>query len=279
MKLWLQNLIPKHALSRFLGKCADTPLGPLTRWSIRQFIAHYHVNMDETKISDYQQFRTFNDFFTRELKPGVRTISPEKNVLVSPVDGVISECGNIQQDQLFQAKGMYFNLEDLCGGDKNIALNFTNGSFLTAYLSPRDYHRFHLPLAGTLIEMIYVPGKLFSVNPESVKNVPGLFSKNERIICIFETAVGKMAFIAVGALIVGSIATAWQGIVAPQEKRVIKKWNYRDQPMTFPRGAEIGHFRLGSTVILLFEQNKLSWDSTVVAAGKSLQLGDVLARA
>ena len=279
MKPWLQNLIPQHGLSHFMGKLANAKLGPVTRWAIRQFIAHYRVNMDEAKISDYKQFHTFNDFFTRELKVGARTLPLEKNVVMSPVDGYVSECGAILQDQLFQAKGAYFNLRDLCGGDETVASHFVNGSFLTAYLSPRDYHRFHLPVAGKLTQMIYVPGKLFSVNPSSVKNVSGLFAKNERVICIFETELGKMAFIAVGAMIVGSIATQWHGIVAPQQKRIIKKWDYRGQPIGFERGAPIGHFLLGSTVILLFEQNKVSWDAAVVTAGKSLQLGDVLARA
>lgn len=278
MKPWLQNLIPQHTLSHWLGKLADGKWGALTQWGIKQFIAHYNVTMSEAKIADYREFESFNAFFTRELKPGARMFASEDKAILSPVDGCVSECGYLQNDQLLQAKGAYFNVLDLCGGDKAVASYFNNGAFLTAYLSPRDYHRFHLPLAGKLTQMIYVPGKLFSVNPSSVKNVPGLFARNERVICIFETEIGKVALIAVGAMIVGSISTQWHGIVAPQKKREIQQWRYDNQTIAFDRMGEIGHFRLGSTVILLFEQNKVSFDSAVVA-GKSLQLGELIARA
>ncbi|PIZ04320.1 MAG: phosphatidylserine decarboxylase [Gammaproteobacteria bacterium CG_4_10_14_0_8_um_filter_38_16] len=277
MKSWQQNLIPQKALSHLMGKLANAKWGCVTRYGIKKFIDHYQVNLSEAKISDYTQFATFNDFFTRELKLNARTIVQEKNVIVSPVDGSVSECGFIQEDQLLQAKGAYFSLKDLCGGDVKLATQFHNGAFLTAYLSPKDYHRFHMPFKGRLKKMIYVPGKLFSVNASSVKNVPGLFARNERVICIFETEIGEMALIAVGAMIVGSISMHWHGVVASEKKKQITTWEYQDQSLLFQRGDEVGHFRLGSTVILLFEHNKVNLDFDLLA-GKSLQLGESIAR-
>lgn len=272
MKPWQQNLIPQHLLSRLMGKLSNAKLGSLTHFGIKKFIAHYRVNMDEAKIRDYRQFQSFNDFFTRELKSNARVMPSDANTFISPVDGRISECGKIEKDQLLQAKGAYFNLLDLLGGDKESAQYFEDGQFLTAYLSPKDYHRFHMPIAGELKKMIYVPGKLFSVNQSSVKNVPGLFARNERVICIFETEIGKVALIAVGAMIVGSISMTWHGIVAPQQKRSIQSWRYEDQKIILNRGDEVGHFRLGSTVILLVEKNKIKWNE-LLKSEDSLILG------
>ncbi|HLB55718.1 MAG TPA: archaetidylserine decarboxylase [Coxiellaceae bacterium] len=277
MKSWQQNLIPQHFLSHLMGKLANAKLGALTTFGIKKFIERYRVNMDEAKISDYMQFKTFNDFFTRELKSGVRTISEEENCIVSPVDGCVSEMGEIKNDLLLQAKGAYFNLKDLCGGDLETSQHFENGNFLTAYLSPKDYHRFHMPITGRLKKMIYVPGKLFSVNPYSVKNISNLFSRNERVICIFETEIGNVALIAVGAMIVGSVAMNWHGIVSPQKNRIIQTWNYDDQKIIFQKGGEIGHFRLGSTVIILCEHNAVVWNSALQAEN-ALQLGDVIGK-
>lgn len=277
MKIVFQNLIPQHFLSRLLGKLADARFGFLTRWSVKKFIAHYKVNMSEAAISDYREFKTFNDFFTRELKSGARLIHSENKSIVSPVDGRISQLGLIQKDQLLQAKGAYFNLLDLCGGDHELNKAFENGAFLTIYLAPKDYHRFHMPIAGKLIKMIYVPGKLYSVNPSSVKNVPGLFAKNERVICIFETEIGKIAVIAVGAMIVGSISIKWHGVVAPSSDSQVQTWHYANQKIILQKGDEIGHFRLGSTVILLGEKDKVKWDPTLQAE-KNLQLGVVISQ-
>lgn len=259
-----------------MGKLADAELGALTQFGIRHFIEHYRVNMAEAKIADYTQFKSFNAFFTRELKSGARTIVRDEKKLISPVDGCISEMGLIEQDRLLQAKGAYFSLKDLCGGDDTIAKPFENGAFLTAYLSPRDYHRFHMPMTGRLKKMIYVPGKLFSVNQSSVKNVPGLFARNERVICIFETAIGDVALIAVGAMIVGSIAMNWHGIVGPQTQRSVQTWQYDDQNRVLQQGDEVGHFRLGSTVIILCEQNKIKLDG-LLKSESALQLGNVIA--
>lgn len=277
MKPWQQNLIPQHLLSHWMGKLANAELGALTQFGIKQFIDHYHVNMHEAKIEDYTQFKSFNDFFTRELKVGARIISQDSDAFISPVDGCISELGLIQKDQLLQAKGAYFNVRDLCGGDVALSQQFEDGAFLTAYLSPKDYHRFHMPIDGQLKKMIYVPGKLFSVNPASVNNVPGLFARNERVICVFETQIGTVALIAVGAMIVGSIAMNWHGIVGPQKKREIQSWDYTNQKIMLKRGDEVGHFRLGSTVILLCEKDKLQWD-VLLQSGSELQLGDVIGR-
>ena len=273
MNLYLQNLIPQHLLSRLAGKLANAKLGALTQWAIKKFIAHYNVNMGEAKISDITQFQTFNDFFTRELKSGARTIPPEKNIFISPVDGCVSEAGYIEKDQLLQAKGAYFTLLDLCGGDAQLNQTFQDGAFLTAYLAPKDYHRFHMPITGKLLQMIYVPGKLFSVNQSSVQNIPGLFAKNERVICIFETEIGKVAVIAVGAMIVGSVSMHWHGIVAPGKK--MQTWDYSDREILLQRGDEIGHFRLGSTIIVLTEKNRVQWNADIKAE-KSLRLGEVI---
>lgn len=275
MKYWQQTIFPQHILSRVLGKLANAKLGCLTRFTIKKFIAHYRVNLSEAKITDYKQFKTFNDFFTRELQVGARFIAQEKNVLVSPVDGYVSEWGDITEDKLLQAKGAYFNLHDLCGKDVSMSEHFINGKFLTAYLSPKDYHRFHMPVTGKLKKMIYIPGKLFSVNPFSVKNIPGLFARNERVICLFETEIGCVAFIAVGAMIVGGIAMHWHGIVAPGKQKAV--WHYESDQIVLQRGDEVGHFRLGSTVIILCEKSSIKW-MDALQENSVLRLGEVIAR-
>lgn len=254
---------------------ANARLGALTTFGIKKFIDHYHVNMSEAKISDYRAFQTFNDFFTRELKVGARLFSNDPKAIVCPADGCVSECGYLQKNQLLQAKGAYFNVNDLCGSQE-VGSIFEDGAFLTAYLSPKDYHRFHMPIAGKLVQMIYVPGKLYSVNKSSVDAVSGLFALNERVICIFETEIGKVALIAVGAMIVGSIAMNWCGVVAPG-KQDVQKWDYRDYPVSFTRGQEVGHFRLGSTVIILTEKDAVTWDAAMVSE-KALLLGEAIGK-
>lgn len=233
--------------------------------------------MTEAKISDYREFPTFNAFFTRELKAGARMSIAEENALISPVDGCVSECGYIQHDQLLQAKGAYFNLQDLCGGKTEVANYFKEGAFLTAYLSPRDYHRFHMPVSGKLQQMIYVPGKLFSVNPSSVQKIPGLFARNERVICIFETSFGKVALIAVGAMIVGSIVMKWHGSVRPASNKNhrITHWDYQDKRISLECCEEVGHFQLGSTVIILCEKNAVQWLDSLQSE-KTLRVGEMI---
>lgn len=275
MNEFLQNLIPQHLFSRLMGRLADARLGALTQFGIKKFIQHYQVNMAEAKIDDYKQFQTFNDFFTRELKPSARVLDPAFNSLISPADGAVSECGYLQGDQLLQAKGAYFNVHDLCGSFE-VGSAFDGGAFLTAYLSPKDYHRFHMPIAGTLTKMLYVPGKLFSVNKASVKSVSNLFARNERVVCIFDTEIGKLALIAVGAMIVGSIATQWSGVVAPGNPNEIAVWDYKDYPVTLSRGDEVGHFRLGSTVIILTEKDAIRWNEKLIA-DTPLKMGECIA--
>lgn len=257
MNAWLQNFIPQHAVSRALGVLASARLGLLTRWAIQLFIKRYNVKLDEAEITDIHQFHSFNDFFTRALKPTARSFVENNNTLLSPVDGTVSECGAIQSDQLLQAKGAYFSLNDLCGGFSDVARHFNNGLFLTAYLAPKDYHRIHMPYTGKLVDMIYVPGDLFSVNPQSVQSISRLFARNERVICLFETDRGMLCVIAVGAMIVGSVATVWHGVVAPGTK--IVRRDYRAENVMLRQGAEMGRFLLGSTVIVLTQPNQFSW--------------------
>lgn len=274
MQEWVQNLFPQKWLSHFLGSLANANMGALTHFAIKRFVAHYQVNLNESLFSEADQFASFNDFFTRALKPGARQIIKDNAKIISPVDGAISELGLINDHRLLQAKGKYFTLDSLCA-DQDVADYFRSGQFLTAYLSPKDYHRFHMPYSGQLLEMIYVPGKLFSVNQSSVANVDQLFARNERVICIFETAIGKMAVIAVGAMIVGSVMMKWHGIVAPQKKPQVIQWDYADKHIVLEQGDELGHFRLGSTVIVLFEKDKMNWDAQLKSESL-LRLGDVL---
>ena len=275
MKEWQQNCFPQHVLSRFMGKLANAKMGRLTQFAIKQFITQYQVNMTEAEITDYRQFDSFNAFFTRALKSDVRQMPADERALASPVDGCISELGVIKKDCLLQAKGSYYSVRDLCGGFDAIATPFENGAFLTAYLSPKDYHRFHMPISGVLEKMIYVPGKLFSVNQSSVRHVSNLFARNERVICLLKTEIGQVAVIAIGAMIVGSISTKWHGIVAPQKKRVVQQWDYSDKNIRFSRGEELGHFRLGSTVVVLCEAGKVRWTDSLQAESV-LQLGQVI---
>lgn len=268
MNAFSQSLIPQHLLSRMAGYLANARLGGLTTLAIKKFINHYQVNMSEAKIDDYRLFTSFNDFFTRELKENARMIDAGQDSLISPADGCVSECGYLDKASLLQAKGAYFNVNDLCGSQE-VGSIFEDGAFLTAYLSPKDYHRFHMPITGRLTQMIYVPGKLFSVNQASVNNVSNLFARNERVICIFDTEIGKVALIAVGAMIVGSIGMNWCGIVAPG-KEGMKSWDYRDYPVALSKGQEVGHFRLGSTVIILTEKDAISWDQSMQPEKKLL---------
>src|SRR5690554_299818 len=234
-----QYVTPQLALSRLAGRFADSDRSPalknrFTRW----FIGRYGVNMSEAGEPDPEDYATFNEFFTRALKPGIRPIAMDPDVLVSPVDGAISQIGQVGSDRVFQAKGQSFSLTELLGGDSARARTFADGEFSTIYLSPKDYHRVHMPLAGTLREMVYVPGKLFSVNPVTADNVPNLFARNERVVCIFDTAAGPMAMVLVGAMIVGSVETTWAGVIAPNPHKVTS-WQYQgDNAVQFQKGEE-----------------------------------------
>jgi phosphatidylserine decarboxylase len=238
---------------------------------ISQIIKSYGVNMAEALIDDINSFESFNDFFTRELKTNVRPLADAKNAIVSPADGVVSQAGNIEQGDIFQAKGKSFTAIDLLGGNAQRAEPFNNGIFTTIYLSPKDYHRLHMPITGQLIEMVHVSGKLFSVNGATTEGVAGLFARNERVVAIFETEVGKMALVLVGAIFVSSIETVWHGVVTPPTIKGVREWQYSDNAPVLNKGDEMGRFNMGSTIIVLFENNKVAWDSDL-KAGKAVKL-------
>ncbi|MDG1292583.1 MAG: archaetidylserine decarboxylase [Pseudomonadales bacterium] len=268
-----QYCIPQHTLSRLIGYLADCET-PWLKAKIIQLFSHFFpINMTEAERENYEQYVSFNDFFTRELKSGTRPIVQDDNAIASPADGAISEIGRIEKDQLIQAKGHKYSLLALLGGDTELAEQFNNGAFATIYLSPKDYHRVHMPLAGTLQKTLYVPGKLFSVNQATANNVPGLFARNERLVCVFDTDCGPMVVILVGAMIVAAIETVWAGQVAPQSKTV----NTIDMKkiFTLAKGGEMGRFKLGSTAIVLFPENIVTWNETL-ENGSAIQLGELL---
>ena len=248
----LQYLLPKQALTTLAGRIASARGGKATSWLIRRFVEQYHVNMKEAAEPDTAGYATFNDFFTRALKPGARPIASAD--FVCPVDGAISQCGTIEGEQVFQAKGHHCTTTALVGGDAELAALFTNGSFATLYLSPKDYHRIHMPCDARLTRMIHMPGDLFSVNPATARGIPGLFARNERVVCVFETGEKSFVMVLVGATIVGSIATTWHGVVNPPRTGAVREWTYTDQTVQLAKGEEMGRFLLGSTVILLFPE-------------------------
>jgi phosphatidylserine decarboxylase len=268
--------LPHHGVARVVGWLArlKRPVA-FKNAMIRWFIKHYAVRMDEASVSDYTQYKTFNDFFTRTLKPGIRPIAPLQNAIISPVDGFLYEFGKVTGGRLLQAKGRDYSLAALLAGDSALTQVFSNGGYATFYLAPKNYHRIHMPVEGRLCSTTYVPGRLFPVNSLSVNNVDCLFARNERVISIFETPFGKMALIAIGALNVGSIHTVWQGQVAPARKRKIKSWNYDADAIFLQRGEEWGYFEMGSSVILLFESD-IHW-SADLAILKEVRLGEKIA--
>jgi phosphatidylserine decarboxylase len=254
-----QYLLPKQALTALAGKLASTQGGALTTRTIAWFVRRYGVDMDEAANPDITSYPSFNEFFTRALKPGVR---PLANVdLICPVDGAISQFGRIEHDQIFQAKGHNYSIAALVGGHGELAIQFEHGSFATLYLSPRDYHRIHMPCDGRLRRMIHVPGALFSVNPTTARGVPGLFARNERVVCVFESPlVGPFVLTLVGATIVGSMATVWHGAVRLPRVRRVRDWQYAAGAVALKKGDEMGRFMLGSTVVLLFPKGDLRFD-------------------
>ncbi len=270
-----QYLLPKQALTTLAGKFASARLGGLTTSVIRWFVGRYNVNMAEAANPDIASYTSFNDFFTRALKPGARPLAPAD--LICPVDGAISQFGPIAKDQVFQAKGHTYSTTALVGGDAAAAARFDNGHFATLYLSPRDYHRIHMPCAGELTRMVHVPGDLFSVNPTTARGVPGLFARNERVVCFFESAQGPFVLVLVGATIVGSMATVWHGQVNPPRTGVLRQWDYAKGQVNLQQGEEMGRFLLGSTVVMLFPQGPLQfnpqWSPT-----RPIQLGEAMAQ-
>ena len=255
----MQYAMPKHFLSRMVGKLAAARLGGLTTWLIKLFIKQYKIDMSEAQYSDPAHYKTFNEFFTRPLKEGVRPLNNESDIIAHPVDGAISQLGAIVDGQLIQAKGHDYSLQALLGGSEQDTAPFLGGEFATIYLAPKDYHRIHMPIDGTLSKMIYVPGDLFSVNPLTAQNVPNLFARNERVVAIFDTEIGPLAMVLVGATIVASIETVWAGTVTPPAGKDVFSWNYPttgDNAITLKKGEEMGRFKLGSTVILAWGANQ-----------------------
>jgi len=276
LKTLPQYLIPHHLLSRGVHKLTRLKLGKITQWMIQRFIRLYDIDMSIVENPNIQGYTNFNEFFTRALKSTARPIA--ENGIISPVDGEISQIGRVGNQRLFQAKGHRFQLLDLMGGNIDLADLFRDGLFCTIYLSPKDYHRIHIPMTGQLTDMIYVPGRLFSVNERTTRVVPNLFSRNERIICLFNTELGPMALILVGALFVGSIKTTWAGEVTPSHSSTSQHWQYpAENTKIFQRGDEIGQFNMGSTVILLLDGKRTEWLSHYAKHSKLL-MGQILAR-
>lgn len=269
-----QYLLPKKAITRFAGGIARGAHGTRTTQLIRWFIKRYGVDMSEAADGDATSYATFNDFFTRALKPGARPLA--KADWICPVDGAISQFGRIERDQIFQAKGHHYSTTALVGGDAALATQFEDGHFATLYLSPKDYHRIHMPCAGKLTRMIYVPGDLFSVNPTTARGVPGLFARNERVVTVFDTDQGPFVNVLVGATIVGSMATTWHGVVNPPRTREVREWRYDDKDIRFKQGDEMGRFLLGSTVVLLWPKMNLTFNP-VWAPALPIRLGEVMA--
>jgi phosphatidylserine decarboxylase len=268
-----QYLLPKQALTIFAGKVANAKAGKLTTSLIRWFVGKYQVNMTEAANPDMTSYASFNEFFTRPLRADARPLHASQ--FVCPVDGAISQFGAIEQGQIFQAKGHAYSATALVGGDQQLAAQFHDGSFATIYLSPRDYHRIHMPCDGKLTRMIYVPGELFSVNPTTARGVPGLFARNERVVCVFDTAQGPLVLTLVGATIVGSMATVWHGIVNPPRSKEVREWTYQDQNIVLKKGEEMGRFLLGSTVVMLFPKDSLTFNPAWKAAG-AVRMGEMM---
>jgi len=274
LKVASQYILPKRGLTAFAGRIATAERGALTTRLIRWFVGKYAVDMGEAGNPDIASYNSFNAFFTRPLKAGARPITEAD--FACPVDGAISQLGAIEDHHILQAKGHLFTTTELLGGETALAAEFQNGSFANVYLSPRDYHRIHMPCDGRLVRMIYVPGALFSVNPATARGVPNLFARNERVICVFESPEhGMFAMVLVGATIVGSMATVWHGLIKPKPANKIKQWTYTDQNIALEKGEEMGRFLLGSTVVMLFRPDTIAF-SADWASERSVRLGETM---
>lgn len=280
IKIKLQYLLPKQWLTQLAGWLANQKAANFTQLMIKLFVKFYKVDMTEAKKSEFSSYSTFNEFFTRQLKENIRPIIAGDNQLIFPADGTISQLGLISNNHILQAKGYSYSLEALLAGNYILANKFYNGLFITTYLSPRDYHRVHMPCDGLLTEMIYVPGNLFSVNELISKNVPNLFARNERLICIFDTLFGAVAQVLIGATIIGSIETSWYGCINNKREGIIKRWTYPEKSKTgavfLKKGEEMGKFKLGSTVINLFESNHIKFNA-ILGSGTITRVGELLA--
>ena len=280
LQIALHYLLPQLAVTRAAGWLAERRWGVLTTFIIRAFAARYRINLDEAARSNPADYASFNEFFIRPLKEGARPIDGDGQNLCLPADGRVSECGTIEHGRLLQAKGHSFTAAELLAGDEGLAARFSDGLFLTTYLSPRDYHRVHMPCDGTLRRMIYVPGELFSVNPFLAEHVPNLFARNERLICLFDTEFGSMVQILVGATVTASISTVWAGVVNPPRTAAVRQWDYPesgDGAVVLHKGEEMGAFRLGSTVINLFPHGSVRLHERL-KAGVETRMGETMAQ-
>jgi phosphatidylserine decarboxylase len=275
IKIKSQYILPKHLISRLLGWAAAKELGAVTQFLISSFIKAFNINMQEAHFENPSAYKTFNEFFTRPLKEGIRPIVANENQLCHPVDGSVSQFGDITGDRIFQAKGHDFSLTTLLGGKPELAQCFKGGKFATIYLAPKDYHRIHMPIDGTLTDTLHVPGELFSVNPLTVQNVPGLFARNERVVTLFDTPIGKVALVLVGATVVASIETVWAGTITPPAGTYVQHWQHEGESISLDKGEEMGRFKLGSTVVLCFEPNKVEFEN--MSPQMVTRLGQVMA--
>ena len=274
LKVLLQHLLPKRHLTTFAGRVAGSEGKWFTPRLIHWFVGKYGVDMDEAENADVASYKSFNEFFTRSLKAGARPLADAD--FICPVDGAISQFGAIDDHHILQAKGHRFTTTELVGGDETLAAEFRHGSFANLYLSPRDYHRLHMPCDGTLSRMIYVPGALFSVNPVTARGVPNLFARNERVVCVFESPQhGPFVMVLVGATIVGSMATVWYGVVNPKRTNKVSEWTYADQAIELRQGEEMGRFLLGSTIVMLFQQNTIAFNDDW-APERQVRLGELM---
>lgn len=275
INIWPQYVLPHHLLSRGMHALTRINGGGISRAGMRAFISSFDVNMGEAVHEDVKHFRNFNEFFTRAIKPAARPVDMAEEAIVSPVDGTVNQAGEIREGRIFQAKGHDYSAEELLG-DAALAAPFMNGEFATLYLSPRDYHRMHMPCDGTLTEMLHVPGRLFSVNGLTANNIPRLFARNERVVCMFETPLGRMALVAVGAIFVGSIETVWAGEITPPAGSRMRRWRYgRNESageVHLKKGEEWGRFNMGSTVVMLTEPNTVDWQD-YLRAGNRMRMG------
>lgn len=271
--VWPQYILPHHALSTLMSKLTHCENTAWKNSFIKLIVRLYGVNMAEAKFENLDHYPSFNHFFTRELKDHARPIADAVNAIACPADGAVSQAGPIEQGQIFQAKGHSYSALELLGGDVERAKAFEEGSFATIYLSPKDYHRLHMPLTGTLKEMVHIPGRLFSVNNTTVSAVPNLFARNERVACIFDTDAGPMALILVGAIFVSSVETVWHGVVTPPSISEPRTWHYQDDAPVLEKGAEMGRFNMGSTIIVLFGKDQTEWAQHLVA-GQAVKLGE-----
>ncbi len=277
LKVWPQYLLPQHFCSQLLGKLTHTQHKSTKNFIIQKLIDIYGINMADALEPEPTAYPDVNAFFTRALKPDARSFPNQANAIACPADGQISQLGRITQGQIFQAKGKQFSARALLGGDEQRSAVFSNGQFATIYLSPKDYHRLHMPITGTLTEMIHIPGRLFSVNTTTTNTVPNLFARNERVCCFFDTAAGPMVLVLVGAIVVSSIETVWQGVITPPTKNTLQHWDYRQQPLTLAQGQEMGRFNMGSTIIVLLANDTLRFDNAL-NAGANVRLGMTLGK-